>query len=432
MSSVEHNLGNGISNRRVHLSVEELVEMWSIERPRLQRPVSAIEAIHRPPRPYSESGLYSPQGWILSKAIPFPGELREITQQQADELMAQVLRYPRAMAVLVRHLTNIHPGRGLTRREGFVHVLTKPEYFLGDSVGKLNDLAARIDRLSRIGWDDLYEKLLDLKSQNRISLLGAPLAVQISSPLDLTKITAAAFQTGARYSSIAALGDNPAEFKASYTELGQNEMFVAAGWAALEVFHERDLASQGHQFVYEGLFSEVKVLPKPAEARQTPNTPATPEVVRMIVDENSPAEHPYRDDTRVQIRGRSKRIGRRALLISSLTLTSFGVADIIWGVNVHPSSQRRVASELRVSRIEKRIAINSEELGLTRNPEKIAQLLEERTILLADKDYLVTEYAKVKEATQPQQTEANNRTLAGFGMFITGIAGVITALKSRI
>lgn len=61
MSAVEHNLGNGISNRRAYLSVEELVDMWSIERPKLQRPVSAIEAILRPPRPYSERGLYSPR-----------------------------------------------------------------------------------------------------------------------------------------------------------------------------------------------------------------------------------------------------------------------------------------------------------------------------------------------------------------------------------
>lgn len=435
MTTIEGAVELGISNRRVHLSTEQLVEMWRQEKPRLQRSVSVSEALVRPPKLYSERGLMTPQGWILSKAVPFKQELQEMTQQQADELMAHLLRHPRSMAVLARHLMNLHPGKGLTRRESVVYALTKPEYFLGDCVMILKDLALRIDGLSKTEWEDIQEKYFDLKSQTYISLLGFPLAVQLSSPLDLTKMTSDAFRVGAKYASLAAFGLHPAEFKASFVEPVVNDVFVASGLAALEVLHVMDLQTQGHQFVYKKLFETtsttslvVRAQPKvPDFIDDTPHDvyygSNDPVIVPKELITISEAKRPQVLLTRRQRIGSIlKRTAQVTVLVGGLSLTGAGVADVIWAFRVGIDNEEGLNSlSSIITTIDKKIYIQKGELEMTRHPENIVKLQKELDILISDRQAFMEDKKAEEERVQPRNNESRGRFLAGLLMSATGL-----------
>lgn len=254
MISAERSGEVTIANRRLHLDTQVLASSWGNTRPNIQRSVSLAEALHRPPRVCTERGVLTPQGWILSQAVPFNDELSQMSQQQADELMAKTLRWSRARAVLCRHLMNLHPGKNLTRRETVAQALTRLDYFFGDTTEELLELATRIDSLTAEDWRKVSEKLFDLKSQTAQSLLGSPLGLQLTSPLDLTRITEDAFRTAAKYSAEAAHGINPVRADAGYFDPVVNDVFVAAGRAGLEVLHRGELQAQGHKFTYKALF----------------------------------------------------------------------------------------------------------------------------------------------------------------------------------
>lgn len=447
MTTIEGAVESGISNRRVYLSTEQLVEMWRQEKPKLQRSVSVSEALVRPPKLYSEHGLMTPQGWILSKAVPFKEELQEMTQQQADELMAHLLRHPRSMAVLARHLMNLHPGKGLTRRESVVYALTKPEYFLGDCVRGLKDLALRVDGMTKTEWEDIQEKYFDLKSQTSVSLLGSPLAVQLSSPLDLTKMTSDAFRVGAKYASLAAFGLHPAEFKASFVEPVVNDVFVASGWASLEVLHRNDLQAQGHKFVYEKLFIDTQKR-KLASTTLVEKQPK-PEKIKVTQDEYELYGMNQRGPTiasrhfitvseakRPTLLTRKQRVGQIirvtaqvAVLVSGLSLVGVGVADVFWGVRVAPDTTNLEYLRSITRIIDSKMTTNLNEVKITKQPENIARLQKELDILVSDRQIYHEEINVEKKRLQPQEYESGGRVVAGLLM---GGIGLVILFKRKI
>lgn len=433
MSVVERSTEAGIANRRAYLEVGELVETWKTRRPRIQRSVSVAEALHRPSRIYSDNGVPTPQGWILNQLIPFPEQLLGLSQQQSDELMAQSLRWPRAQAVLVRHLMNLHPGNGITRRESIVFALTRLDYHFGATTGELLSLASRIDALTQADWEDISERLIDLKSQSALSLLGSPLGLQLTSPLDLTKITEDAFRTAAKYAVEAAYGIHPAGADAGYFDPVVNDVYVAAGRAALEVLHRDELRTQGHNFVYKELFMkrarEVRRVSSIVAGKNAPmqreQNPATVFEVAAVYPQARVIESPKtpRPPTRREA------LGALAQLVGIPTVT-VGVSGVFYNSITMPQDYK-LDSKSPYLALARRVETLQDQLAQTRLPES-REVLKREIALTQEELATAKEKFELERREKIEPGERKKTKWGAVNLALASIGGSLIYLRKKL
>lgn len=424
---------SGIPVQRHKIPIEEVVQAWQSERPRLHRTLPLNSVLTSTIPLYTENGEITPQGWVLSKVLQQKKQLRDLSQPQADELTARVLDIPKSWAVLLRFMTNKNPGSSLNRQQVFEQFLLKPEYFFGDVTEPLISLATRIDGLKREDWEkvqtEINEKYGGQDSGNQLGALTLP-------PVpDTTRMVRDAFMAGAEYSSSAAFGLNRAPSRATKSHEDfrpvSNDTLVAVGLAAIETLHQNEPALSGHSFFYQSLFEAPKQ-ETIAETKTKNTTPISasweePAVKVMLPgDSDRSSEQPIEAEIDIapiielQI---PVKFYTRTFLRSLLNLGLYaGGVFSLWEAKISLDVANAIQAEIDptskdVAKIDEKLEIldgryrrNRSEYTLTRQQDRIAQLNKDGELIKADSVALLNDKKGKQEKIEPAVDAHNNQS----------------------
>lgn len=279
--------GQGLPVTRLSLSHEEVVRSWQAERPRLSRTVPVSSVLKDTIPLYTINGEITPQGWLISKTLRYKNQLRELTQEQADQRTATTLGIPCSWAVLFRMMTNVNPGSNITRPQTFEQFLMKPEYYFDNATKPLMDLATKVDALKKSDWERMQEEVAE---KHRDGGEGNQFGDLTMRPSDLTKIVRQAFIIGADYATTVALGLNGSlTTRPGYKEFERYDTLLATGLAAVEILHTNRLVRSGHNFFYTGLFNTAhgETVIQPVKVAVPEEVEATKEILSQPATSNT-------------------------------------------------------------------------------------------------------------------------------------------------